>query len=118
MTMLTLTSCSENYSVGERVGYVTQVSQTGLIFKTYEGHLNVTQTGMNTGASFDFSLDRDGYNPLLLPQLLDAASKGYKVKLHYHEVLGYNWWSNRGQTNHFVDKVEKTSDQLGTQPTQ
>ena len=49
--VLFMTSCTENYSNGERIGLVTQFSKTGLIFKTHEGHLNLTQTGMNSAFS-------------------------------------------------------------------
>ena len=41
---LTLTSCTENYPNGERIGMITQFSKSGLVFKTHEGHLNLTQT--------------------------------------------------------------------------
>ena len=44
-TML-LTSCSENYSNGERIGVITQFSESGLVWKSWEGHLNATQTGI------------------------------------------------------------------------
>ncbi len=104
---LALTSCtSEQYSSGERIGFITQFSRTGIIWKSHEGHLNVTQTGMNTGASFDFSIDNDHEDPAVVGALLLAADKGTKVKLHYHETYNKNWFSNRGETDHFVDKVE------------
>lgn len=104
---LALASCtSEQYSSGERIGYITQFSQTGILWKSHEGHLNVTQTGMNTGASFDFSIDNDHEDKAVVKQLLLAADKGTKVKLHYHETFGKNWFKNRGETDHFVDKVE------------
>jgi hypothetical protein len=104
---LLLTSCaSEQYSSGERIGYITQFSKSGIIWKSHEGHLNVTQTGMNTGASFDFSIDNDHEDPAIVNALLLAADKGSKVKLHYHETFNKNWFDNRGETDHFVDKVE------------
>jgi len=85
---LMLTSCSENYSNGERIGVITQFSETGLIWKSWEGHLNVTQTGMNSSVPFDFSIDNDRPDqqvintlvikwlvpPLLLNQFLPAVS--------------------------------------------
>ena len=57
-----LPGCSENYSNGERIGVVTQFSNTGVIWKSHEGHLNVTQTGMNSSVPFDFSIDNDNEN--------------------------------------------------------
>jgi hypothetical protein len=52
---LVLAGCSENYSNGERIGVITQFSETGLFWKIWEGHLNVTQTGMISSVPFDFS---------------------------------------------------------------
>lgn len=97
-----LSSCIENYSNGERVGYITQFSQTGLLCKTYEGHLNSTQTGMNSATPFNFSVE----NAAVASQVEQAANKGYKVKLNYHQVAGLaNFGHTRGETNHFVTQV-------------
>lgn len=105
-SILMLTSCSENYSNGERIGYITQFSETGLFWKSWEGHLNVTQTGMNSSIPFDFSLDNDHPNLDLIESFKNAAEHGYKVKLIYHETMGWNWFNNRGETNHFVNDIE------------
>jgi hypothetical protein len=99
-------SCTENYSNGERIGVITQISNTGVFWKSYEGHLNVTQTGMNSSVPFDFSIDNDHEDPAVIKTLLEAAQNGWKVKLIYHETRGKNWFSNRGETDHFVKKVE------------
>ena len=105
---LTLASCSENYSKGERIGTVVQFSKTGLIFDSWEGQLNLTQTGMNTsGEPFNFSFDNDLDDQQELIDLVnEAQAKGWKIKLKYHEVTGWNWFNNRGNTNHFVTAVE------------
>ena len=103
---LFFTSCSENYSNGERIGLVTQFSESGLIFKTWEGHLNLTQTGMNSSVPFDFSVDRDDENPRVIATLDSAATFGWKVKLVYHETFGWNWFNNRGETDHFITRVD------------
>ena len=110
---LMLTSCSENYSNGERIGVITQFSETGLIWKSWEGHLNVTQTGMNSSVPFDFSIDNDNPNQLAIKTLDSAAQYGWKVKLVYHETAGKNWFSNRGETNHFINKVEVLEKNFG-----
>ncbi len=110
---LSLQSCSENYSNGERIGVVTQFSNTGLVWKSHEGHLNVTQTGMNSSVPFDFSIDNDAEDPKVIAALDSAAQHGWKVKLVYHEVAGYNWFANRGNTNHFVTKVEILEKNFG-----
>ena len=105
---LTLTSCTENYSNGERIGMITQFSKSGLVFKTHEGHLNLTQTGMNSSSTkpFDFSVDRDNEDDKIVVTLDSAATYGWKVKIKYHEVFGWNWFNNRGETDHFVSDIQ------------
>lgn len=103
---LFLSSCSENYSNGERIGVITQFSHTGILWKSWEGHLNVTQTGMNSSVPFDFSIDNDKNPSDVIATLDSAANYGWKVKLIYHETMGWNWFNNRGSTNHFINKVE------------
>lgn len=100
------TSCSENYSNGERIGIITQFSHKGIWWKSWEGHLNVTQTGMNTANSFDFSIDNDKQDETLVKTIDSAAIHGWKVKLVYHQVFGFNWFENRGHTDFFIEKCE------------
>ena len=100
-----LTSCTENYSKGERIGTITQFSMKGLVWKAHEGHLNVTQTGMNSSTGFDFSVDRDNESEALVLLLDSAANFGWKVKVDYHEVAGFNWFNNRGATDHFITSL-------------
>ena len=109
-----LSSCTENYSNGERIGVITQLSNTGVVWKSYEGHLNVTQTGMNSSVPFDFSIDNNKPNPVVIKTLQDAAEHGWKVKLVYHEARGKNWFDNRGETDHFIDKVEVLDKNMAT----
>lgn len=108
-----LFSCSENYSNGERIGVITQFSKTGAFWKSYEGHLNVTQTGMNSSIPFDFSLDNDHELPEVVNILDSAAQYGWKIKLVYHETFGKNWFSNRGSTDHFITSVEVLEKNFG-----
>lgn len=107
-SLLLLTACSENYSNGERIGLITQFSKTGVIWKSWEGHLNLTQTGMNSSSSapFDFSIDNDNEDPDVIKRIDSAANFGWKVKLVYHETAGKNWFHNRGETSHFVTACE------------
>jgi hypothetical protein len=100
-----LTSCTENYSNGERIGFVTKFSRKGLVSPSWEGELNLTQTGMNTSSLFEFSVDNDNEDPAVIAQLDSAATQGWKVKLSYHETFGKNWFGNRGSTNYFVKEV-------------
>ena len=112
-SVILLSSCSENYSNGERIGVITQFSETGLIWKSWEGHLNVTQTGMNSSVPFDFSIDNDKPDNKIITRLDSAAQHGWKVKLVYHETAGKNWFNNRGETSHFITKVEVLEKNFG-----
>jgi hypothetical protein len=110
-----LSSCSENYSNGERIGVITQFSKTGRFWKSWEGHLNVTQTGMNSSVPFDFSIDNDQEPDGVVKALDSAAEYGWKVKLIYHETKGWNWFDNRGNTDHFIKQVEILDKNFGNQ---
>ena len=112
-SLIVLSSCSENYSNGERIGVITQFSETGLVWKSWEGHLNVTQTGMNSSVPFDFSIDNDKPDQKIINLLDSAAQYGWKVKLVYHETAGKNWFNNRGETSHFITKVEVLEKNFG-----
>lgn len=112
LMVIGLASCfitRENYSTGERVGYVTKFSYSGLVFRGYEGELNMSQTGFNSsGAPFEFSIDvsdKKHTNDQVIQKLREALTRGVKVKLRYHESFGRNWFSHRGSTNHFIDEV-------------
>lgn len=107
ITLVLLSSCSENYSNGERIGLITQFSRTGIIFKSWEGELHVTQTGMNsTMHDFEFSIDNDNIVDSIINEIDSAAQYGWKVKLIYHETFGKNWFRNRGESNHFITAVQ------------
>lgn len=107
--MVTFSSCKEEYSVGEKVGNLIEFAQKGVIWDSWEGRMNLTQTGMNTsGAPFQFSFDNDRNDQDSLVQLLAQAQvEGWKVKLKYHAVWGLkNVFNNRGETDYFIDDVE------------
>lgn len=103
---LVMTSCTENYSNGERIGMITKFSQKGLVFDSWEGTLNTTQTGMNSAQPFEFSVDNDVNDPKTIAALDSAATYGWKVKIKYHQTFGKNWFNNRGETNFFVNEVQ------------
>ena len=66
------------------------------------------QTGINsTMKDFEFSIDNDQEEQeAVINQMASAALHGWKVKLTYHETFGKNWFSNRGETNHFITGVQ------------
>lgn len=107
-TSLLLGACKENYSNGEKVGNLVEFTHKGVIYDSWEGRLNMTQTGMNTsGEPFAFSFDNDRTDQQSLIELMkEAQVKGWKLKIRYHEVWGLkNVFWNRGETNYFVDDV-------------
>lgn len=105
ISVMMLASCTENYSNGERIGMITKFSNKGLVFSSWEGSLNTTQTGMNSATPFEFSVDNDINDPKVIATLDSAATEGWKVKIRYHETFGKNWFNNRGETNYFVNEV-------------
>lgn len=108
LCMVHLQSCKENYSNGEKVGNLIEFTQKGVIYDSWEGRLNMTQTGMNTsGEPFSFSFDNDRDDQDSIINLMKQAQvEGWKLKIRYHEVWGFkNVFYNRGETNYFVDGV-------------
>ncbi len=108
VAMLGMSSCKENYSNGEKVGNLIEFTQKGVIWDSWEGRMNMTQTGMNTsGAPFSFSFDNDRDDQDSLVNLMKQAQvEGWKLKVRYHEVWGFkNIFYNRGETDYFIDDV-------------
>ena len=95
-----------HYSKGFRNGYVMKLSHKGMVFKTWEGQLNVG--GFDGGAEqenmsnvWDFSV-RDQE---IVDQLEDAVDTGYRVKLLYKEKFyTLPWW---GDTKYFIYEVQR-----------
>jgi regulator of protease activity HflC (stomatin/prohibitin superfamily) len=99
-----------DYSEGFRVGKVIKLSNKGYVFKTWEGTLdfgylqNDPEAGVATRI-WDFSV---APGDAAVREQIDAAIAGdYKVKLHYREKYVKLPW--RGDTKHFVTKVERAS---------
>lgn len=108
--VFSFTSCKENYSNGEKVGNLIEFTKKGVVWDSWEGRLNMTQTGMNTaGEPFSFSIDNDcddEHHNEMVKTLYQAQTEGWKIKIKYHEVWGVkNVFHNRGETNYFVDDV-------------
>jgi hypothetical protein len=96
------------YDEGVRAGIVLRISKKGVVFKTYEGQLNLETFGALKGAnpimeSFDFSVDGD--NDAAIKDLEAAALSGERVNLHY--VKRYKIFPWRGDTKYFVTSVER-----------
>lgn len=96
------------YDEGVRAGTVLRVSKKGIVFKTYEGQLNLETFGALRGASpiaeaFDFSVEGD--NTGVIQDLQQVALTGERVNLHYKKrYLTFPW---RGDTKYFITRVER-----------
>ena len=108
IAVICINGCKENYSNGEKVGNLIEFTSKGVFWDSWEGRLNMTQTGMNTsGEPFSFSFDNDRHDQDSLVNLMKQAQvEGWKLKIRYHEVWGLrNLFYNRGETDYFVDDV-------------
>jgi len=87
------------YSKGTRAGTLIKLSKKGVMFKTYEGQLNLggfTTEGQEgiSGNIWEFSVKKtDMYNEL-------QDMEGQRVKLFYREVIKPMPW--QGKTHYFV----------------
>ena len=96
------------YDEGVRAGTVLRISKMGIVFKTYEGQLNLETFGALRGANpiaeaFDFSVESD--NTEAIGDLQAVALTGERVNLHYKKrYLTFPW---RGDTKYFITKVER-----------
>ncbi|HRI78861.1 MAG TPA: hypothetical protein PLR06_04930 [Cyclobacteriaceae bacterium] len=96
------------YESGIWAGKVISVSNKGMIFKTYEGKLNVETFGSLKGASpiaesRDFSVE--GSETELIKTLEEVALSGERVNLKFKKRYMRFFW--RGDTNYFVTEVER-----------
>jgi hypothetical protein len=96
------------YDEGVRAGMVLRISKKGMLFKTYEGQLNLQTFGALKGASpvmesFDFSVESG--NEKVVEDLQSAALSGERVNLHY--IKRYTTFPWRGDTKYFITSVER-----------
>lgn len=97
------------YSTGTRTGYMRKLSHKGMVFKTYEGELQmpgITSAAdgnqMVTGGNiWLFSVKRG--DDEVVQALQTAEANNARVTLHYTQYLKQFEW--RGETVYFVTKV-------------
>jgi hypothetical protein len=99
------------YDQGVRAGSVVRISKKGIVFKTYEGQLNLQSFGALKGTSpfaetFDFSVDKS--KPEVIRELEAVALSGERVNLHY--VKRYAKFPWRGETKYFITGVEREGE--------
>ncbi|MBL7848632.1 MAG: hypothetical protein JNL40_14270 [Cyclobacteriaceae bacterium] len=96
------------YETGVMAGKVIRISEKGVLFKTYEGKLNLESFGALKGTSpiaesFDFSVE--GQNTEVIQALQQVALSGERVNLYFNKrYMAFPW---RGETKYFVNKVER-----------
>jgi hypothetical protein len=96
------------YDEGMHAGTVLRVSKKGLVFKTYEGQLNLQSFGALKGPTpfaetFDFSINKS--RPGVVRELDEVARTGERVNLHYiKNHMKFPW---RGETKYFILGVER-----------
>jgi hypothetical protein len=93
---------------GVMAGKVLRVSKKGILFKTFEGKLNLETFGALKGASpisesFDFSVKGDLEN--VIKDLEQVALSGERVNLKFEKHYITVPW--RGDTKYFVIEVER-----------
>ena len=97
------------YEDGVMAGKILRVSQKGMLFKTYEGKINLETFGALKGTSpiaesFDFSIEKSETE--LIKQLQEVSLSGERVNLYFvKRYVGFPW---RGDTKYFATRVERT----------
>ncbi len=101
---IALWAASWTYSEGTRAGQLIKFSKKGVIFKTYEGELNMG--GLRTGDAKD-GLEGNLWNFSVLDEsvITDLENaEGKRVKLSYKQRYKAFVW--QGETDYFIVKVE------------
>ena len=96
------------YEDGVMAGKILRVSEKGVMFKTYEGKINLETFGALRGASpiaesFDFSIEKNDEN--LIKELETVSLSGERVNLYFvKRYVAFPW---RGDTKYFATRVER-----------
>ena len=92
-----------NYSDGERAGTVYKLSHKGMIWKSYEGEMNLG--GMAADANGTMVPNRFVFSvtdPEIVEQINQASTSGNRIMVHYHQYLVKPM---KLETQYVVDKV-------------
>lgn len=96
------------YEDGVMAGKILRVSEKGVVFKTYEGKINLETFGALKGTSpiaesFDFSIEKGETD--LIKQLQEVSLSGERVNLYFVKRYAHFPW--RGDTKYFATRVER-----------
>jgi len=100
------------YDEGVRAGNVIRISKKGVVFKTFEGQLNLQSFGALKGTAspfletFDFSVEKNKLE--IIRELEAVALSGERVNLHY--IKRYTKFPWRGETKYFITSVEREGE--------
>ncbi|MDY2586052.1 6-phosphogluconate dehydrogenase [Winogradskyella aquimaris] len=100
---LILWMSSWTYSEGTRAGQLIKLSEKGVVFKTFEGELNLG--GLRTGNTND-GLEGNLWQFSVLDESVISdliKAEGKRVKLGYKERYKAMPW--QGETNYFITNV-------------
>jgi hypothetical protein len=94
---------------GLMAGKVLLISEKGIVFKTYEGKLNLETFGALKGTSsiaesFDFSVENGQEE--VIKQLQEVSLSGERVNLYF--TKRYMVFPCRGESKYFVTKIERS----------
>ena len=94
--------CTWTYSEGTRSGNLIKISKKGVVFKSFEGQLNLGGINMAEG------LEGNIWSFTVLDEtLINSVTpfEGKKVKVYYRERYKTMPW--QGDTNYIVTKIEE-----------
>ncbi len=96
-----------SFSEGARIGNVIKISKKGVVFKTWEGQLNLGAMTSQNGDGipntiWEFSVPKS--NTQVLDDINKAIEQNKRVRLHYDEKYIQLEW--RGDTRYLITKVD------------
>lgn len=93
------------YSSGERVGKIIKIADRGLIWKTTEAEMVLSQGGFSVTYIWDFSVDNKAPNKnIIKDELQKAFDSGVSVKIKYDQMAGSVPW--RSKTTYLIKDIE------------
>ena len=100
-----------SYSKGERTGHIVKLEKKGLLFKTWEGSLDMSifqgarpNKGNVENTLWTFTVSDDK----IAQQIQDANMRGNRVILHYKEKYMKLFWI--GDTKYIVIAVDEVKE--------
>lgn len=98
-----------SYSSGTQAGVVMKISKKGVMFKTWEGRLDMGTVGKSANSPlgtkiFEFSID--GSNEELIKQLEEVQLSGQRINLGFEQKYMVFPW--QGGTKFFATSVQSS----------